>query len=513
MSDATFDYIIVGAGPAGCVLAARLTEDGSRRVLLIDAGPDYGSDPEAWPDDLLDPYHSAINSHSWGYANAATPHGTRAPLPRARVVGGCSAVNACIWLRGSAQDYDDWERRGATGWGWDTMRPMFLRSETDLGGDPDIHGQSGPIRIDRVPKAEWSPSQTALVEVAQELGYAYHDDLNASTVQEPSVGPTPRNVANAQRLNGALTYLAVTRNRPNLSIAADTLVDRLLLDGRKVNGVLAADGRQFAGREVILTSGSYGSPAILMRSGIGPAGHLRDMGIDVMLDQPGVGEHLLDHPYLAPYTSGLTIFPLREGFEVGRNAFIQVMMKARSNQVDDEIDLHIYPRELPDEDTGGWSMILPVSLQYARSKGRVRLTSADPSAPLDIDHRYFSDPIDLEAMIDGVQLAGQLAETPPLSEMLRVPEEKRRIFRDRVAIEEIVREEIGTTFHPSSTCRMGPDSDPTAVVGPDCRVHGIGNLRVVDASIFPWGPRCNLHGPVVATAEHAAELILSRDGA
>ncbi len=226
-----------------------------------------------------------------------------------------------------------------------------------------------------------------------------------------------------------------------------------------------------------------------------------------MLDQPGVGEHLLDHPYLAPYTSGLTIFPLRAGFEGGRGAFIQVMLKARSSQTNDEIDLHIYPRELPDGANGGWSLILPVSLQYASSKGRVRLTAADPHAPLDIDHRYFSDPADLEAMIDGVQLAGRLVDTPPLAGMLDVSEDKRRILRDRDAIAAIVVEEIGTTFHPSSTCRMGPASDPSAVVGPDCRVHGIENLRVIDASIFPWSPRCNLHGPVVATAENALAIM------
>jgi len=506
MSDA-YDVIIVGAGPAGCVLAARLTENAARRVLLVDAGPDYGSDPVGWPEDLLDPYHSAVLSHSWGYANAATAGGVRAPLPRARVVGGCSAVNACIWLRGSASDYANWERTGGPGWGWDDMLTAFKRSETDPGGEAGVHGTDGPIRIHRVPDNERSPSQAALVEVAQELGFAYQPDVNASGKQVPSIGPTPRNVADAQRLNGALTYLAVARGRPNLTIASESLVDRLLMDGGRVAGVVTADGHELRGEEVFLSSGAYGSPAILLRSGIGPAQQLRELGIEVVLDQPGVGEHLLDHPYLAPYTSGLTIFPLRPGLEGGRRAFIQVMLKARSSQTSDEIDLHIYPRELPDEATGGWSLILPVSLQYARSKGRVRLTSADPQAPLDIDHRYFSDPADLEAMIDGVQLAGRLVDTPPLAGMLEVSEEKRRILGDRDAIAAIVVEEIGTTFHPSSTCRMGPASDASAVVGPDCRVHGIDGLRVVDASIFPWGPRCNLHGPVVATAERAVQMM------
>lgn len=507
MDGGQFDFVIVGAGPAGCVLAARLTEDSRNRVLLIDAGPDYGSAGEEWLDDLLDPYHSAILSHSWGYANAPTKGGIVAPLPRARVVGGCSAVNACIWLRGSASDYAYWEAAGGSGWGWDEMLEGFRRAETDLGGSPDAHGTVGPIRIQRVPERERSPSQAALVEVAQELGFDYHEDLNASGRQQPNIGPTPRNVADGRRLNGALTYLAMARGRSNLVVVDDALVDRLVLDGRRAVGALTVDGRELLGSEVVLSSGAYGSPAVLMRSGIGPAGHLRDLGIEVVLDMPGVGEYLLDHPYLAPYTSGLTVFPLVAGFEGGRTAFIQVMIKARSSQASSEIDLHIYPRELPDQDEGGWSLILPVSLQYARSKGRVRLTAADPEAPLDIDHRYFSDPADLVAMIDGVQLAGRLVQTQPLAGMLRVSDEKQAVLRDRDAIAAVVVEEIGTTFHPSSTCRMGPASDPTAVVGPDCRVHGVEGLRVVDASIFPWGPRCNLHGPVVATAERAAERI------
>jgi choline dehydrogenase len=477
-------------------------------VLLIDAGPDYGSDASAWPEDLLDPYHSAVLSHSWGYANAPSAGGFSVPLPRARVVGGCSAVNACIWLRGSAADYDGWASVAGPEWGWSAMSAAFRRSETDAGGARDAHGLDGPVRVYRVPDDDQSPSQLALVETAQELGFAYEPDLNASGQQEPCIGPTPRNVLDATRLNGSLTYLAMARGRRNLTILADAMVDRLVLDDLTVTGVRTADGRELRGREVIVCSGSYGSPAVLMRSGIGPAGHLRELGIDVVRDLPGVGEHLLDHPYLAPYTSGLTIFPLRPGYEAGREAFIQVMMKARSQQVSNEIDLHIYPRELPDDATGGWSLILPVSLQYARSKGRVRLTSADPEAPLDIDHRYFADPIDLEAMIDGVQLAGRLVETQPLAGMVDVSDEKRRLLRDRDAIARVVVEEIGTTFHPSSTCRMGPASDPTAVVGPDCRVHGIDHLRVVDASIFPWGPRCNLHGPVVAAAERAAALML-----
>lgn len=512
--DQRFDVIVVGAGPAGCVMAARLTEDAGRRVLLVEAGPDYGPDPAAWPPELLNPYATEWSMHTWGYHNAAASGSGQDrghALPRARVFGGSSAINACQWYRGSRIDYDGWRDADNPGWGWDDLFPYFLKCETDNHGDAGWHGHDGPVRIFREPVDRLTTSDRRLIETAQELGYGWMDDLNGvgTDRQTPAIGRTPKNIDAGFRLNGALTHLAMARGRPNLTLLPDTLVDRVVFDDGRATGVLTSGGWLLRGREVVLAGGAYGSPAILLRSGVGPARHLAEHGIPLVREMPGVGEHLLDHPYISPYTSDLILWPIRPGMEAGRRVFVQVMMRARSNQVDREIDLHLYPREIRDPETGGWLFGFGISLMYARSNGRVRLTGSDPGAPLNIDHRWFSDSEgrDLEALTDGVELAYRLVTTAPLSGMLELSDEQRRLAADREAIRGILRREASTTFHPSSTCRMGPASDPTAVVDAEGGVHGLAGLRVVDASIFPWGPRCNLHAPVVAVAEKLADAM------
>lgn len=502
MAKTSADILIVGGGPAGCVLAARLSEHPDRSVLLLEAGPDYGPDPADWPPDMLDPVGLRADTHSWNYLHV----GRELPLPRARVIGGSTTVNGAMWIRGSRRDYDEWAALGNAGWGWNDLLPAFQRAESDPLAPDGLHGSSGPVTVARASREQLSEIERAFVESAQEIAFPWLNDINGAEEQSPGIGPTPKNLSDGWRLNSALSYLTLARGRENFRIEPNVMADRLLLDGRQCRGVVAADGQEFLAREVILCCGTYGSPAILLRSGIGPEDELRELVIEPVLDLPGVGRHLLDHPQVARQ-SGLTTFKIKPEFEPERPSFINTMLKARSSQVDEEIDLHLYPGEAFDEETGCWTLAFGVSLQYARSRGTVRLTSRDPEAPLEIDHNYFSDPRDLEAICDGYELMLRIVDTPPLRDRLSGPLRPGEHLRDRDALRRVVREEVGTTYHPSSTCRMGPTSDPAAVVDPECRVRGVAGLRVVDASIFPTGPRANLHFTVCAVAERAAELL------
>lgn len=504
--DRRINTLIVGAGPAGCVLAARLTEDPDRHVALLDAGPDFGPNLADWPEAFLDSTRLEPDLHSWGYIQMPNAAGRELQLPRARVFGGSTAINGAMWIRGSRKDYETWAELGNEGWGWETILPAFKRAEADPGGSPATRGEDGPVTVFRATDDTLSPSTLAFRESAQEIGLPWTNDINGQVQQEPCIGYTPKNLIQGHRLNSALSYLAMARERPNLEMMADRLVDRVVIENGKATGVLTSEGEKIEADRVIVCSGTYGSPAILLRSGIGPRGDLEELGIEVVQDLPGVGQRMLDHPQIARQ-SGLVNFILKPEYEPAGPTFIDLMVKARSSQSPDEIDLHFYPGEAIDEETGRWVLAYGVSLQYARSEGTVKLTARDPEATLAIDHRHLSDPADLTALCDGYELLQRLVETPPLSNCIERRVREGDFLHDRSALEEIVKIEVGTTYHPSSSCRMGPASDPMAVVDGRCQVRGVNGLHVVDAAIFPTGPRANLHFTVCAVAEHAAALL------
>lgn len=501
MEQVHFDVVVVGAGAAGCVLANRLTE-ADRSLLLIEAGPDYGPEPSSWPVDLRDPGDVPADSHPWGYSDAGRPEDEPLLLPRARVVGGSTTINACTWLRGSAADYDGWAAQGNPGWSFGDLLPFFRRAETDpVGGS--LHGTNGPVPVSRASMNELSPLDVAFASVGERHGFPFVADLNGAAQQSPGIGPRPQNVASGVRMNGAFTYLAAARARKNLALLPNTLVDRVLVEDRRAMSVRSSDGQVYWADEIVLAAGAYGSPAILLRSGIGPASHLGELAIPVVSDLPGVGANLLDHPLVI---EGLGQYLIRAGYEPESitTPFLPLMIMARSARAGEDIDLSILLGQQFDQELGAWGSFPMVSLLGSRSEGRVRLTSADPEASLDIRHSHLAEAADLEAISDGVDLVADLLNSSPLADALELLPDSKPAWGGRDALGAWLRRHVGAMFHPSGTCQMAPEANALGVVDHVGRVRGFTNLRVADASIFPTIPRATIHFAVVAAAEKLA---------
>ena len=535
-----FDYVIVGAGSAGCVLANRLSEDGRYSVLLLEAG---GSDKRFWIQTpigygktFFDP---AVN---WKYQTEAEPglNGRSSYWPRGKVVGGSSSINAMVFIRGNRQDYEDWRELGNPGWGWQDVLPYFRKLETFAAGGSEYRGDRGPLYVNN-PSHEYHPLCKKFFAAAEQLGFEYNPDFNGA--DQEGVGYYQINTRGGRRMSAARAYLYPALKRANCELVTHAHATRLLFEQRRATGVeFLRDGRlerAVARREVIVSGGAINSPQLLQLSGIGDPELLSGFGIDTLAALPGVGRNLQDHldycifyrsrvptlnnrlsPWWGKLLAGMQYLLLRNGLlslSVNQSGGF-----VRSDPSRARPNMQMYfaaityttapqgerPLMRPDPYPG---FLHSIGQMRPESRGHLQIVSPDPLAPVSIRPNYLSADDDLAQMLEGAKLLRRFAATPALTEIIEAEITPGAAVQTDAQLIDDIRERASTVFHPCSTCMMGPDPR-NAVVDAECRVHGTESLRVVDASIFPTVTSGNTNGPVIMVAEKAADLIIAARG-
>lgn len=520
----SFDYVVVGAGSAGCVLAARLTEDPAVSVLLLEAGPADDADEIRIPAAFVNLFKTRWD---WDYRTTEQKqlHGRRADWPRMKALGGCSSMNAMIYMRGNRADYDGWrDAGGARGWGYRDVLPYFVRSETNTRfGDP-YHGTDGPLHVE---DRRFTHDLTERwVQSAVSWGLKPNDDFNGA--QQQGAGLYQVTCERGRRASAADGYLRPAMDRPNLAVRTGAHVNRVLLEGGRAVGVsYSREGEERsvrADREVVLSGGAINSPQLLMLSGIGPAAHLREVGVEVVADLPGVGGNLQDHPvvplmWFTRDTSDIAEFAtparLAQWQLFGRGPLASnvgeggAFFPSRDGLAAPDIQVHVAPTGFYDNglrEPVGRLFTAAATLVSPASRGALRLRSTNPRWHPEIDAAYYDDPADLDAMLAGSRVLLDIARQAPLAARLGAPWRPAR--SDGLTdgeLTEHIRQLTQTLYHPSGTCAMGSGED--AVVDPELRVRGVESLRVVDASVMPVVPRGNTNAPTIMIAEKAADLL------